>query len=116
MEPVHSTGLQHSEKLWLADCSELCSAISSNPHRGAALLQMHEEIRKIQELNKARSDLAFGSTLADIDVKYRDFEKKLKESRARLEVRCPLCDTTSWPASCLVEGACQWHCHPLCGG
>lgn len=48
---------------------------------------MKDEIREVEELNKARSDLAFGSALADIDQKCREFEEELKASRSRLEVR-----------------------------
>jgi hypothetical protein len=51
-------------------------------------VQLHDEIRQVQELNDARSNLAFGSALADIDEKYRVYSEELKKSRARLEVRC----------------------------
>lgn len=49
-------------------------------------MQAKEELDALQELNKARRNLAFGSAQADIDEKFRQMSSELKASRAQMEV------------------------------
>eukprot|EP00892_Ulva_mutabilis_P012827 jgi/Ulvmu1/9917/UM057_0075.1 len=47
--------------------------------------QAKEELDALQELNKARRNLAFGSAQADIDEKFRQMSSELKASREQME-------------------------------
>ncbi|KAK9826867.1 hypothetical protein WJX81_001945 [Elliptochloris bilobata] len=47
--------------------------------------EAREELNKLEELTRARSDLAFSSAMADINREADDFEEQLRAARERLE-------------------------------